>query len=111
MEEGLLTDDYYDPYEDDYDDYNGSEDGYDPCTKSYYDLNDENTCSHVDFKSLPPINKIKGFYDPQISKPCCISNQTNGEAFHGYLHVDDCEVYELTLFSMKIRLRVKQLKM
>ena len=107
MEEGLLTDDYYYHYEDDYDDYNVSEDGYDPCTKSYYDIYDENTCSHVDFKSLPPINKIKGFYDPQISKPCCISNQTNGEAFHGYLHVDDCEVYELTFFSMKIRLRVK----
>ena len=105
MEENLLTDDYYDPYEDELDD---GDYGYDACTKSYYYLNDENTCSHVDFKSLPPINKIKGFYDPQISKPCCISNQTSGEAFHGYLHVDDCEVYELTFFSMKTRLKLQK---
>ena len=98
MEDGLITDDYYDPYEDDYDDYDGSDEGYDPCTKSYYDLNDESTCTHVDFKSLPPIHKMKGVYDQLIYKPCCISNQTNGEAFHGYLHVDDCEVYELSVF-------------
>ena len=96
MEEGLLTDDYYDPYGGDYgDDY----DGHDPCTngKSYYDLHDDyDTCSHADFKSLPPIHEMKGVYDQLIYKPCCISNQTNVEAFHGYLHLDDCEVYELT---------------
>ena len=111
LDEDLVTD-YYDPetdvYEDDEyrdEDYGDSyDDEYDPCTKSIYDLNDGNTCNHVDFESMPPLHEVKGVYDQLIYKPCCISNQTSGDAFHGYLHLDHCEVYIFTFASSYFRL-------
>ena len=110
LDEDLVTD-YYDPetdvYEDDEyrdEDYGDSyDDEYDPCTKSIYDLNDGNTCNHVDFESMPPLHEVKGVYDQLIYKPCCISNQTSGDAFHGYLHLDHCEVYIFTFASSYFR--------
>ena len=91
-------DEYYDPYTDTYtnedygDDEHDDQYDFDPCTESIYDPNDyEDACSHVDFESLQPIHETKGAGDQLIYKPCCFSNQTNGEPFHGYLYLDHCK--------------------
>ena len=108
MDEDLVTD-YYDPEIDVYDDYDyldedyPDETEYDACTDSTYDLNNGNTCNHVDFESMPPLHEVKGVYDQLIYKPCCISNQTSGDAFHGYLHLDHCEVCIFTFGSSYFR--------
>ena len=101
-EQGLVTEDY-DPYTDIYegdeydgDDYDYGDDDLDPCTESHYDLNNGETCSHIEFEKMPPIHEVKGVDDQLIYKPCCISNQTNGEPFHGYLHLDNCKVCKST---------------
>ena len=90
-----ITDDYniesYDNtelIEDEYDYYEGDDDEEEinPCDvdKTVYDLEQDDTCNHSDFKKLTPIDEMKKFEKNENIKQCC--------SYHGYLYADRCEV-------------------
>ena len=89
-----ITDVYnYENYDDtelieDYDGYDSYDDyeEIDHCDvdNTVYDLEQDETCKHSDFKKLTPIDEIKKLGKNENIKQCC--------SYHGYLYVDRCEV-------------------
>ena len=82
-----LIEDEYTPDED-YDGYDGYDDGKDidncDVDNTIYDLEQEETCKHSDFKNLTPIVEIEKFGKNKNIKQCC--------SYHGYLYPDSCKV-------------------
>ena len=80
-EEDYTPDDYY-PDDSVYD--HDEEINHCDVDKTYYDLEQDNTCRHSDFKELKPIAEMKNFGKNENIKQCC--------SYHGYLYADRCEV-------------------